>query len=419
MRFDVIIIGGGLAGYACGIKLATAGQYCALVSAGQGALHFSSGSFDFLGSLPDGEPVECPAAALPLLAAQSPCHPYALLGAADCLALAREAEELLAASGVAMCGSIERNHLRLTPFGLLAPSWLSAPEVPVANFGEVLPWKKVAIVNIEGFLDFYPEILAERLRDMGAETSLGSLGLPALNRLRENPSEFRSVNIAQALNSPENFNQLTDGLKKFAENSDVLFLPACLGLRDPNVAAILGKRLSKPVRLIPTLPPSLIGARINHILAQRFRALGGVIMPGDTVLRGEIGDGKVEKIYTANHEDIPLTAGNYVLTSGSFFSKGLQAEQTGIREPVFGLDVTAASAQREEWTAKSVFAPQPYASFGVEIDASLRGQIGGAAIDNLYVAGMILGHCDAIRQGCGAGVSLVSALAVARGILAG
>ncbi|HBT96275.1 MAG TPA: anaerobic glycerol-3-phosphate dehydrogenase subunit B, partial [Desulfobulbaceae bacterium] len=123
-----------------------------------------------------------------------------------------------------MYGSIERNHLRLTPFGLLAPSWLSAPEVPSANYGEVLPWKKIAIVNIEGFLDFYPEILAERLRGMGAEPSLGSLGLPALNRLRENPSEFRSINIANVLNSPENFKQLAEGLKKFAENSDALFL---------------------------------------------------------------------------------------------------------------------------------------------------------------------------------------------------
>ncbi len=419
MRFDAIIIGGGLAGYACGIKLAAAGQYCALVSAGQGSLHFSSGSFDFLGSLSGGEAVEYPAAALPLLAAQSPRHPYALLGTENCLTLAREAEKLLAGSGVAMYGSIERNHLRLTPFGLLAPSWLSAPEVPSANYGEVLTWKKIAIVNIEGFLDFYPEILAERLRGMGAEPSLGSLGLPALNRLRENPSEFRSINIANVLNSPENFKQLAEGLEKFAENSDALFLPACIGLRDPKAAATLGKHLGRPVRLIPTLPPSLIGARINHILAQRFRALGGVIMPGDTVLRGEIRGRKVEKIYTSNHEDIPLTARNYVLTTGSFFSKGLQAEQTGIREPVFGLDVTEASANREEWTAQSVFAPQPYAGFGVETDASLRGQISGSAIDNLYVAGMILSHCDAMRQGCGAGVALVSALAASRSVLAG
>ena len=48
MKFDTIIIGGGLSGLISGIESARSGRKTAIVSTGQSALHFWSGSFEFL-----------------------------------------------------------------------------------------------------------------------------------------------------------------------------------------------------------------------------------------------------------------------------------------------------------------------------------------------------------------------------------
>lgn len=77
MKFDVVLIGGGLSSLVCGIRLQKAGKKCLMVSAGQNALHFSSGAFGLLGKLPDGTDVDDPLSAMEAL---PPEHPYSKIG---------------------------------------------------------------------------------------------------------------------------------------------------------------------------------------------------------------------------------------------------------------------------------------------------------------------------------------------------
>ncbi|MEI7235569.1 glycerol-3-phosphate dehydrogenase subunit GlpB [Pectobacterium carotovorum] len=415
MRYDVVIIGGGLAGLTCGIRLAEQGKRCAIVSAGQNALHFSSGALDLLSHLPDGQPVSQPLNALNELARQAPHHPYSRMGATAVAALLPQVEALLERSNITLQGNHHQNHWRMTPLGKFRSCWLSPVDgvtrgLPDARFGD-----NPLIAGIEGFLDFQSRIVAGTLQAQGIAARSDELKLPVLDRLRQNPSEFRAVNIARVLDRSENRSALVEELSLLANGNDAIIMPACLGLDSPEIINELAGALGKPVLLLPTLPPSVLGLRLHQALSQRFRQLGGMVMPGDRVVRASLSLQEIA-IHSLHHRDIPLRAKHTVLASGSFFSNGLVTQFDRVTEPVFGLDVRFAD-QREGWSQQDVFAPQPYLQFGAIVDEHLHPRIEGETVSNLYAIGAVLEGFDPIVQGCGAGVSLLSALHVAEQIL--
>ena len=87
-----------------------------------------------------------------------------------------------------------------------------------------------------------------------------------------------------------------------------------------------------------------------------------------------------------------------------------------VREPLFGVDVEF-DAERNAWYKRDMFEAQPYQSYGLKSDNEFHAMRGGRACPNLYVVGAGLAGFNAIKQGCGAGVSMLTAISVADTIL--
>ena len=408
MKFDTIIIGGGLAGLTAGIELSRKGQKCLIVSSGQSALHFFSGSLE-LCSLADN-----PFEAIANLPAE---HPYSKIGLENVKEMSAGLKNFFKEIGATMKGVKDANHWRITPLGVLKRAWLTLDEYATfPSTGEV-PWKKVALLNVDGFLDFHTSYIAAGLAQHGVETVVGSVTLPELEHLRNNPTEMRSTNIAKTLKD-EVLGAFAARINEYAKDVDAVLMPAVVGLTGCTEVVKLRELVDRPLHFLATLPPSVPGIRMQLMMKKHFQKLGGTYMLGDSVVSGEFENGVLKSIKTANHGDVTFEADNFILASGNFFSKGLASAVDGVTEPVFGLDVDSLE-ERAQWYKRDMFEAQPYMSFGVSTDKAFKVKKDGKSIDNVYAVGSILSGFNAIKEGCGAGVALLTAMHVSSDILQG
>ncbi|MBR1872260.1 MAG: anaerobic glycerol-3-phosphate dehydrogenase subunit B [Bacteroidales bacterium] len=409
MHFDDIIIGGGLSGLVCGLRLQRAGRRCALVSTGQNAMHFSSGSFGLLGRLPDGTPVEEPLKAIPSLPQE---HPYSKIGQLRMKEYMHAVKPLFSSCGVQLCGEEEKNSYMLSPTGTVRTAWLALSDVSLYGSMDFRPGEKALIVNLKGYLDFNTRFIAEGLEKKGMKCRIEAVELPEMERLRSNPSEMRSVNIARVMDKPDVVSSFAAAVQSRLEDEDTVVLPSVFGLGSGASIVSLRETIPANIIFVGTMPPSVPGIRSQLLLKKAFEAAGGTYLGGDKVTGAKMSEGHVESIFTENlGNTVRLEADNYILASGSFFSRGLWATPEKVLEPVFGLDVCSAPS-RMDWYEKDFFATQEYIGFGVETDKSFHPSISGRTIDNLYASGSVIGGCNTLRLSCGAGVAIMTAFAV-------
>lgn len=413
MKYDSIIIGGGISGLVCGIKMLKAGKKVAIVSSGQSALHFNSGSIDLFGRK-DGNDVKHP---LDEIARVPEGHPYKKLGIDTVKKLIPEVKPLFAEAGITLVGKEDENHYRLTPTGIFKPAWMSMLDYVAVESAEKLPWRKVAIINITGYLDFYPDFIERGLNQAGLECERRDFTIPELDTLRKSSTEMRATNIARFITG--------DVIKRFAAEvnrivtetkADTVIMPAIIGLFDEEPVKLLKEQVKCPLYYVSTMPMSLCGMRAQMRLRNHFQHLGGSYLLGDTVASGEFDGSRLTSIRTVNLGDMTLEAEQFVLATGSFFSHGLEATPNKVFEPIFRLDVNV-DGPRSGWCDIDLYNPQQYMRFGVVTDDSFHVYKDGKRVDNMRAIGAIAGGHDALKEGSGGGVAVLTALKVASDIV--
>ncbi len=372
MKFDTVIVGGGLAGLVAGISLQREGRGTAIVSTGQNALHFFSGSFESLQEAP------------------------------------QRMTDLFGEAGIRLH---YRPGVRLMPMGTFRESALSLEDVdlfPSPSFA-----RKVLIVNFMGYHDFFSSFLAEGLEKQGMQCRVRFINLPEMDKLEESPSEMRSVQIARTMDRI--WEKVVQEVRVLLKDEDAVVLPQVFGLQDTSVPSRIRQGIPARVVFAGTLPPSVPGIRTQMLLKRRYEVLGGTYLMGDEALNAHVHEGVVHSIVTRNLDSHYLEADHFILASGGFFSKGLRSNPFQITEPVFGLDVEY-NPDRNAWYDKAFSADQPYMQYGVKTDEALHGLSDGKPYKNLYAIGSILGGTRP-ELGSGAGLAVRSAFAAADVIL--
>lgn len=308
-----------------GILLTKAGRKVAIVSSGHSALHFSSGSFGLFGQR-DGNFVEHPLEAIAKLPAS---HPYSKVGIDAITDYVKRVKPLFAEAGINTHGSEERNHYRLTPIGAFKPAWLTIDDYATVGKPDNLPWGKVAIINFNGYLDFYPSFIAKGLEEAGLSCSLKSFTLPELETLRKSSTEMRAANIARVIVG-DVIGDVAREVNRLAGDADTVLMPAVIGLFDDEPVKLLREKVDRPLYFVSTQPMSVGGMRSQIRLRRYFKKLGGTYLLGDSVTNGVAEGDRMMKISTVNLGDMELSADYFILASGSFFSYGIMANPVSI-----------------------------------------------------------------------------------------
>lgn len=401
-RWDLIVIGMGLAGLTAARTAVEAGAKVLVIGRGMGSVTLFGNTIDLLGSIPPGKDME---EGITRWIATNPHHPYARTGWAG-IAESLSAFRSLFPPPYTFEAVGSGNSLVPTGAGTLRPTYL-LPATTTAGAG--MSAADTLIVGLRGFKDFQGDTVSLHLQCRGVNLSLPRYGLEGLT----------AIALARLMDEEPFRERLGEAIRHQMAGEKRIGLPAILGFRAPaDVLRTLETVTGARVFEIPMLPPSIPGLRIFHRFREILIAKGATFLMGNPVVTADLKAGRCEGITVLNP---PLSAvyraESYILATGRFLGGGLWADMERITEPLFHLPVFQPES-RGLWFRERFFQQEahPIHRAGIVTDEDLRPvDAGGEVIlKNVRAAGSILAHHQAIEEHSREGIDIATGDLAAR-----
>lgn len=425
--FDVLVVGGGIAGFVAARAARAAGRRVSIVTRAGGASASWSGAVDLADDLVDATPGEHVAAfdrggpiddAVDRLLARRPRHPLAR-GARAAVVDDALAAVITAAPALGFVRRADgRNHVVATALGTVKRAALvpASQHLDVADLG---PRDVVGIVDWHDLAGFGAGPAAALL---GHLASLGpASGRPAFVPVRVPrvaPGVFRDAReMARALDDDDTRARflvaLRRALRDLPTSPTHLLTPAVLGTRPLDAAAMaaIDDVVAVPLRELIATPPSLPAARL-HAALRAQAAVDGIEVIDGAVAATVVAGGRLQQVdVTTAGTSTTTRPAALVLATGRFFAGGLVRDHVA-RESLFGLPVVTdgrviGDAFVGDLIGEHVDGDHSLFRAGLAIDDRFRplNASGAPVADNVFAAGHIIGGYDPARDGGALGVA--------------